>query len=140
MVCTAILFIILTRTDLGRAIRAASEERDGAVLMGINVQRIFLVAFGLGAACAGVAGATITPFFPVYPHVGSLFVITAFVVVVLGGMGSFMGAFAGGVIIGIAESVGAIFLPGSMKALVSFTIFILILLFKPTGLFGGRRG
>lgn len=140
MAASALLYLLLTRTDLGKAIRAASEEREGAILMGINVRRLFVVCFGLGAACAGVAGATIAPFFPVYPHVGGLFVITAFVVVVLGGMGSFTGAFAGGLIIGVAESVGAIFLPGSMKAIVSFSIFILILLFKPTGLFGGRRG
>jgi branched-chain amino acid transport system permease protein len=140
MVASAALYLLLTRTDLGKAIRAASEEREGAILMGINVRRIFFICFGIGAACAGVAGATIAPFFPVYPHVGGLFVITAFVVVVLGGMGSFTGAFAGGLIIGVAESLGAIFLPGSMKAIVSFSIFILILLFKPTGLFGGRRG
>lgn len=139
-VCTVVLYFVLTKTDLGKAIRAASEERDGAVLMGINVRRIYMVSFGIGAACAGVAGVAITPFFPVYPQVGGLFVITAFVVVVLGGMGSFWGAFAGGIIIGVAESIGAIFLPASMKAIVSFTIFILILLFKPTGLFGGKRG
>jgi branched-chain amino acid transport system permease protein len=140
MVCSAVLYLILTHTDLGKAIRAASEEREGAVLMGINVRRIYFFSFGIGAACAGVAGATITPFFPVYPHVGGLFVITAFVVVVLGGMGSFGGAFVGGLIIGVAESIGAIFLPGSMKAIVSFAIFILILLFKPTGILGGHRG
>jgi branched-chain amino acid transport system permease protein len=139
MFCSAVLFYILTRTDLGKAIRAASEERDGAILMGINVRRLYYICFGIGAACAGVAGATITPFFPVYPHVGGLFVITAFVVVVLGGMGNFTGAFVGGLIIGVAESVGAIFLPSSMKSIVSFSIFILILLFKPTGIFGGRR-
>lgn len=140
VIATIVLYFILTRTDLGKAIRAASEEREGAILMGIDVRRIYLICFGIGAACAGVAGATITPFFPVYPYVGGLFVITAFVVVVLGGMGSFWGAFAGGLIIGVAESVGAVFLPGSMKAIVSFTIFILILLFKPNGLFGGQRG
>lgn len=138
MLCTAILFVLLTRTDLGKAIRAASEEPEGAVLMGINVRRIYWISFGIGAACAGVSGAAVAPFFPVYPQVGGLFVITAFVVVVLGGMGSFLGAFAGGIIIGLADSVGAMLLPGSMKALISFTIFILILLFKPNGLFGGR--
>jgi branched-chain amino acid transport system permease protein len=139
MLCTAVLFLLLTRTDLGKAIRAASEEPEGAVLMGINVRRIYWISFGIGAACAGVSGAAVAPFFPVYPQVGGLFVITAFVVVVLGGMGSFLGAFAGGIIIGLADSVGAMLLPGSMKALISFTIFILILLFKPNGLFGGRR-
>ncbi len=85
--------------DLGKAIRAASEEREGALLMGINVPRIFRISFGIGAACVGAAGSLITPYFPVDPHVGSLYVITAFVVVVLGGMGSFVGAFVGGLIV-----------------------------------------
>jgi branched-chain amino acid transport system permease protein len=138
MIGTAILFLLLTRTDLGKAIRAASEEPVGAMIVGVNVRRIYVVSFGIGAACAGVAGAAVAPFFPVYPTVGGLFVITAFVVVVLGGMGSFIGAFFGGLIIGMAESMGAIFLPASMKSLISFIIFVLILLFKPSGLFGGK--
>ena len=133
-----LLYLLLNRTELGRAIRAASEEREGAVLMGINVQRIFWISFGIGAACVGAAGTLITPFFPVDPHVGNLFVLTAFVVVVLGGMGSFGGALVGGLIVGVGESVGAMFIPGSMKQIVTFTLFVLILLFRPRGLFGGR--
>ena len=140
VIFAAALYLLLSRTDLGRAVRAASEEPEGALLMGINVRRIYLFAFGAGAACAGVAGAAITPFFPVYPYVGGLFVINAFVVVVLGGMGSLVGAFAGGLIIGVAESVGAMFLPGAMKSIISFGIFVVILLFRPMGLFGGRSG
>ena len=139
MLVSAIIYLMLTRTDLGKAIRAASEEPRGALLMGINIRRIYLITFGIGAACAGVSGAAITPFIPVYPYVGWLFVITAFVVVVLGGMGNILGAFVGGLIIGLADSVGAMFLPGSMKSIISFTIFILILLFKPTGLFGRKN-
>ncbi len=135
---TAALYLLLTKTDLGKAIRAASEEPVGAMIVGVNVRKIYVVSFGVGAACAGVAGAAVAPFFPVYPTVGGLFVITAFVVVVLGGMGSFIGAFFGGLIIGMAESMGAIFLPASMKSLISFVIFVLILLFKPSGLFGGK--
>jgi branched-chain amino acid transport system permease protein len=135
---TAALFLLLTKTDLGKAIRAASEEPVGAMIVGVNVRKIYMVSFGVGAACAGVAGAAVAPFFPVYPTVGGLFVITAFVVVVLGGMGSFIGAFFGGLIIGMAESMGAIFMPASMKSLISFVIFVLILLFKPSGLFGGK--
>ena len=136
MLVSAVIYMVLTRTDLGKAIRAASEEPRGALLMGINIRRIYLITFGMGAACAGVSGAAVTPFMPVYPYVGWLFVITAFVVVVLGGMGSVFGAFIGGLIIGLADSVGAIFLPGAMKSIISFIIFILILLFKPSGLFG----
>ena len=139
MVLSAALYVLLTKTDLGRAIRAASEEPKGALLMGINIRRIYIITFGIGAACAGVSGGAIAPFFPVYPYVGWLFVITAFVVVVLGGLGSIQGAFLGGLIIGVADSVGAMFLPGAMKSIISFTIFILILLFKPTGLFGRRH-
>jgi branched-chain amino acid transport system permease protein len=138
MIGTSVLYLLLTRTDLGKAIRAASEEPVGAMIVGVNVRRIYVVSFGIGAACAGVAGAAVAPFFPVFPTVGNLFVITAFVVVVLGGMGSFIGAFFGGLIIGMAESMGAIFLPASMKSLISFVIFVLILLFKPSGLFGGK--
>jgi len=138
MIGTVILYLLLTKTDLGKAIRAASEEPVGAMIVGVNVRRIYVVSFGIGAACAGVAGAAVAPFFPVYPTVGGLFVITAFVVVVLGGMGSFVGAYFGGLIIGMAESMGAIFLPASMKSLISFVIFVLILLFKPSGLFGGK--
>jgi branched-chain amino acid transport system permease protein len=132
----SILYVILTRTDLGRAIRAASEEPQGAMLMGINIKRIYWISFGIGSACAGVSGAAITTFFPIYPYVGDIFVLTAYVVVVLGGLGSVLGAFVGGLIIGVADSIGAMFLPGAMKSILSFIIFILILLFKPTGLFG----
>jgi branched-chain amino acid transport system permease protein len=139
MFLSAIIYLMLTKTDLGKAIRAASEEPRGALLMGINIRRIYLITFGIGAACAGVSGAAITPFIPVYPYVGWLFVITAFVVVVLGGMGNILGAFVGGLIIGLADSLGAMFLPGAMKSIISFTIFILILLFKPTGLFGRKN-
>jgi len=136
---SALLYLMLAKTDIGKAIRAASEEPKGALLMGINIKRIYMITFGIGAACAGVSGGVIAPFIPVYPYVGWLFVITAFVVVVLGGLGSIQGAFVGGLIIGVAESLGAMFLPGAMKSVISFTIFILILLFKPTGLFGKRN-
>lgn len=135
---TGILYLVLHKTDLGRAIRAASEEPTGARLMGINIKRIYWITFGIGAACVGVAGTAVTPFFPIYPYVGDIFVLTAYVVVVLGGMGSVFGAFIGGLIIGMADSIGAMLLPGSMKSVLSFLIFILILLFKPTGLFGRK--
>lgn len=138
MLIAGLLWLMLNKTDLGKAIRAASEEREGAVLMGINVKRVFWISFGIGAACVGAAGSLITPFFPVDPHVGNLFVLTAFVVVVLGGLGSFGGAFAGGLIVGVGESLGAMVMPGSMKQMVTFTLFVLILLFRPRGLFGGR--
>ncbi|HKI98142.1 MAG TPA: branched-chain amino acid ABC transporter permease [bacterium] len=138
LLITLLLYLLLSRTDLGKAIRAAAEEPEGALLMGIDVRRIFWISFGIGSACVGAAGTLISPFFPVDPHVGGLFVITAFVVVVLGGMGSFGGALLGGIIVGVGESVGAMFLPGSMKQMVTFVLFVLILLFRPNGLFGRR--
>jgi branched-chain amino acid transport system permease protein len=139
MLVAFVVYLVLTKTDLGKAIRAATEEPRGALLMGINVRRIYWITFGIGAACAGVAGTAVTPFFPVYPTVGGIFVITAFMVVVLGGMGSVVGAFIGGLIIGVADSVGGLFFPGAMKHLISFIIFILILLFRPTGLVGSTK-
>jgi branched-chain amino acid transport system permease protein len=130
-----ILYLFLKKTDLGKAIRASSEEKEGASVVGISVKRIHLVSFGIGTACVGAAGTLITPFFYLSPYVGRLFLLTAFMVVVMGGMGSFMGAIVGGFVIGITESVGAVVLPGSMGQIIPFSLFILILLFKPTGLF-----
>jgi len=133
------LFVFLRRTDVGKAIRALSEEREGAMLVGIDVARIRAVAFGIGSACAAVAGALITPFFYIAPDVGESFNLMAFVVVVLGGMGNFIGALVGGLIVGLAESLGAALLPGSLKQLVVFAIFAAVLLLRPQGLFGGSR-
>lgn len=134
------LYYFLKKTDLGKAIRAVSEEKEGALTVGINIRRVYYVAFGIGTACVGAAGTLTAPFFYVNPHVGGIFVITAFVVVVLGGMGNFMGALVGGIIVGLAESVGAAFVPGQIKQFITYFIFILVLLFKPEGLFGRSRG
>lgn len=140
VVIAVALYAFLRGTELGKAIRALAEEREGAMLVGIDVGRIRSVAFGIGCACAAVAGALITPFFYIAPDVGESFNIMAFVVVVLGGMGNFLGALVGGLIVGLAESLGAAFLPGSLKQFVVFLIFVLVLLFRPEGLFGGARG
>jgi branched-chain amino acid transport system permease protein len=136
LVLAGILYLILTHSELGRAIRAAAEEKEGAFLVGINVDRIHLITFGLGTACVGAAGSLIMPFFTVTPTTGETFNIMAFVVVVLGGMGSVLGALLGGIIVGLTESLGAVFLPGSSKQLGVFLIFVLVLLFRPTGLLG----
>jgi branched-chain amino acid transport system permease protein len=134
------LFLLLRSTDIGKAIRALAEEPEGAALVGIDVPRVRSIAFGIGAACVAVAGALVTPFLYVEPYVGETFNIMAFVVVVLGGMGNFLGALAGGLVVGLAEGLGATLLPGSLKQLVVFLIFVLALLFRPEGLFGRARG
>src|SRR3990172_13278988 len=108
----------MTRTDLGRAIQAAAQDRGGAEVAGINVNRIYGVTFGLGLAMVGAAGAIVVPFFYVAPSVGDTFNIPAFIVVVLGGLGSMPGAVLGGLIIGIVDAVGAAFLPGPLKQVV----------------------
>jgi len=134
------LFAFLKTTDVGKAIRSLAEEPEGAMLVGIDVGRIRSIAFGIGSASVAVAGALVTPFFYVAPDVAESFNIMAFVVVVLGGMGNFVGALLGGFIVGLAESLGATLLPGSLKQLVVFALFVLVLLFRPAGLFGGGRG
>lgn len=137
----AALYLLLTRTDLGREMRAAAEDRVGALVIGIDVRRVHAVAFGIGSACAGVAGALILPFLHVSPNVGEVFVITAFIVVVLGGMGSVVGALVGGLVVGVAGSLGAALLPaqaGSLNEIVLFVLFVGILLVRPSGLFGTR--
>lgn len=139
LLLTAILYLFLKRTDLGKAIRALSQDREGALTVGIDIRRIYALAFGIGCACVGAAGSLVVPFYSVEPYVGGVFVITAFVVVVLGGMGSFGGALLAALIVGIAESVAAVFIPAAMKQFVIYSIFVIVLLLRPQGLFGTRQ-
>lgn len=138
LILTAILCYLIQRTDLGRAIRATAQDRDGAALVGINTDWINAVTFGIGTACVGAAAALVLPFFRVEPTAGNIFNITAFVIVVLGGMGNALGALLGGLIIGLTQELSLIFFPGSSKLIGVFVIFILVLLFKPQGLLGGK--
>jgi len=133
------LWGFLRLTDAGKAIRALSEEPEGASLVGIDVARIRGVAFGIGSACVAVAGALVTPFFYVAPDVGESFNLMAFVVVVLGGMGSIIGATLGGVLIGVAESVSGTYFGSGWKDVCVYVIFLLVLLLKPSGLLGKSR-
>src|SRR2546423_2462157 len=138
-VITVALYWFLLKTDTGQAIRPTAQDRAGARLMGINVARMSIIAFGLGAALAGTAGALISPTYYIFPQVGSIFTLKAFVIVVLGGMGSVIGATLGGVLIGIAESVGGVYFCAGWKEVVVFVLFLLVLLFKPSGLLGKSR-
>jgi branched-chain amino acid transport system permease protein len=128
----------MSHTDLGRAIRAVARERDGARLVGIKVERVYAVSFGIGTACVAAAACLLLPSFYVTPQVGYTFVLVAFTTVVLGGMGSFAGALLGGFILGIVEAVSGLFLGESLGQIGIFAIFILVLLFRPTGIFGRR--
>jgi branched-chain amino acid transport system permease protein len=138
LVVGALLWAFLTLTDTGKAIRAVAKERLGASLVGIDVDHVYAVTFGLGTACLAVAACLLMPSFYVTPRVGNAFVLVAFTIVVLGGMGSIPGALVGGLIIGVVESLGGLYLGESLGQIGIFIIFILVLLFRPTGLFGAK--
>jgi branched-chain amino acid transport system permease protein len=130
------LLLFLKRTYTGKAIRALAQQRKAALLMGIDVNRTYQIAFGIGIACVGAAGAMLIPIYYTFPTVGSLFVLIAFVVVILGGYNSLIGSLIGGLIIGVIEAFSGFFISPHLKEGVYFVIFILILLFRPAGLFG----
>ena len=138
LVVSALLIVILQRTDLGRAIRAVAKEKQGARLMGIDVEHVYAMCFGLGLSCLGAAACFLLPAYYVNPQVGNGFVLVAFTVVVLGGMGSFAGALLGGLLIGVVESFGGLFLGESLGQVGIFVIFIAVLLLRPQGLFGAK--
>ncbi len=135
----ALLGLFIARTDTGKAIRAVAKERVGARLVGINVDRVFAVSYGIGLATLGAAACLLMPIFYVSPTTGHVFVMVAFTVVVLGGMGSFLGAVVGGLIVGLTESFGGLFLGESLGQIGISLIFILILLLRPQGLFGAKQ-
>jgi branched-chain amino acid transport system permease protein len=133
------VFLFLTRSDIGKALRACAEEQTGSMAVGIDVNHMYKIAFGLGTACVALAGVLMTPFFYIAPQVGLPFTLVAFVTVVLGGLGSVPGALVGGLIIGLVESLGEVLLPSpSMKQMATFSVFLLILLIRPQGLLGRR--
>jgi branched-chain amino acid transport system permease protein len=138
LAASAVLLWIIRRTDLGRAIRAVAREKQGARLMGIDVDHVYAMCFGIGLACLGAAACFLLPAYYVNPQVGSGFVLVAFTIVVLGGMGSFAGALVGGLLIGVVESLGGLFLGESLGQIGIFLIFIAVLLLRPQGLFGAR--
>ena len=139
IIVTIIVYVLLYRTKVGQHIRAAAQDTEGALLMGINVRKIRAIAFGVGAICTGIAGGLLTPVLSIYPTLGETFQLKCFVIAVLGGMGSLWGALVAGLLIGVVESVTGYLLGGSWGEMMIYGVFILILLLCPTGLFGRRN-
>ena len=135
----AALWLFLTRTDLGRAIRAVGQDRQVARLLGIDDRRIYNYAYGISTALMGVAAAVLVPFYYTHPGVGLTFLLKAFVIVVLGGLGSMPGAAVGGLAVGVIEGVVGIYAQAAVAYIVLFAVFILVLVFRPTGLLGVER-
>jgi branched-chain amino acid transport system permease protein len=138
MLLSGALWLFLHMTDLGKAMRAAAQNRDVAMLMGINPNRVFCVALGIALALAGAAGSLLMPFYPAYPMVGQVFVLMAFVAVVLGTLGNVPGALVASLMMGIAESLGIQFVGADSGLIVVFLMLLLTLAVRPTGLAGGR--
>jgi branched-chain amino acid transport system permease protein len=132
------LHLFLTKARWGRAIRATAEDWEAAALMGIPVGRTYLLAFALGTALAGIAGGLVSVSYSISPSIGLEWTLKALIVVVLAGLGSLFGAFAGGILLGVAEATSAVFLGGAYREVVGLVLFLIILLVRPQGLFGGR--
>jgi branched-chain amino acid transport system permease protein len=140
----AVLLIVgtwayLQYTKTGQAIRATAQNRTAARYMGIDTERIYVITLGIGTALAGAAGSLLSMLFPIDPFVGWSYLLKAFAVVVLGGVGSILGTLVGGLVIGVSENLGALYLGGGYRNVVSFSIFPSVLLVKPEGLFGGSQ-
>ncbi|PWV36656.1 MAG: amino acid ABC transporter permease [Desulfurococcaceae archaeon] len=131
---TVLLHVFLTRTYLGTAMRAISQDRVAAALMGVDVKKVYAIAFGIGAGLAGIGGALLVSFYYIFPEMGIPFTLIAFISVVLGGFGNILGPAIGAIIIGLTQSIGAIAIDPSMKDILVYLLFLAILLIKPTGI------
>ncbi len=131
-----LLWLFFTRTRIGKSIRAAADNHMGALVVGLDVKRLYAFTFGVGAACVGAAGALMITIIPVTPFLAAEYTLLAFVIVIVGGLGSMTGALLGGLLIGVSEAVAGLLLQPSLKSMVSFGILILVLLLRPQGLLG----
>jgi branched-chain amino acid transport system permease protein len=133
------LYWVVTQTMFGRAARAIAQNPYAAPLMGINVNQVQAISFGIGSAAAGIAGSLLLPVFYLFPEVGNQFTLKAFVLVVLGGMGSIQGAAVAGLVLGVVESLTSLYWGNEWALTVDFVLFILVLSLKPSGIFGSQR-
>lgn len=130
------LYMLMTRTDLGRALEATREDAGAVALVGINKDREFMIGWGIGAALIGLAGSVLAIFYYIYPDVGAPFAVIAYITVVLGGFGSIFGALLAGVIVGLAEASTTLLAPPSMKSIGIYLLFLAVVVLRPRGLFG----
>ena len=138
LACCALLWALFRFTPFGKAIRACADNLLGARVVGLNVAHLYGLAFGLGCACVGVAGTLLTLLVDVTPASGPAYTLLAFIIVIIGGLGSMPGALAGGVLIGMSEAAAGIVFTPSAKSMASFALLIVVLAFKPQGLFARR--
>jgi branched-chain amino acid transport system permease protein len=136
VVITYVVYLLIVRTKYGRALRATSLDKDTALLMGINTNRVFALTFGLGAACVGAAGGLLSNFYPIFPEVGLNFAIMSFVIVALGGFGNIGGAFLAGILVGLIENVGGFLVGPEFKYTLVFVLYLVVISIRPKGLFG----
>ena len=136
VVITYVVYLLIARTKYGRALRATSLDKDTALLMGINTNRVFALTFGLGAACVGAAGGLLSNFYPIFPEVGLNFAILSFVIVALGGFGNIGGAFLAGILVGLIENVGGFLIGPELKYTLVFLLYLVVISIRPKGLFG----
>lgn len=135
-IATALLYWLVFRTRTGRTLRAAAQDRQAAATLGINVDLMYALAWGIGAACVGVAGSLLSNFYSVFPRVGAIFVLLAYVVVALGGFGSIHGALVAGILIGLLQVFAGFFISSELKFVPVYLLYLLVVLVRPRGLFG----